>query len=50
MTFSADSESPDVDTSGGETDGDTEHASEAEDDSEVSAPEILPNHQVIPES
>jgi hypothetical protein len=39
-----------VDTSGGETDGDTEHASEAEDDLEVSAPESLQNHQVISKS
>jgi hypothetical protein len=32
-----------VDTSGGETDGDTEHG----DEDEVAAPEIPQNHQVI---
>jgi hypothetical protein len=44
-TFSADSNSLGVDTSGGETDGDTEH----EDENEVliSAPEISQNHQVV---
>lgn len=36
MAFSADSNSPGVDTSGGETDGDTEH----EDENEVSTPVI----------
>ena len=46
-TFSADSGSPSVDTSGGETDGDTEH----EDEDEVPAPEISQNrHQVIAQS
>lgn len=35
-----------MDTSGGETDGDTEH----EDEDEVSAPEIQQNPQVIYES
>lgn len=45
-TFLADS--PEMDTSGGETDGDTEHASE--DEVEVSPPEISQNHQVISES
>ena len=42
-TFSGDSESPNVDTSGGETDGDTDH----EDEVGVSAPEISQNHQVV---
>ena len=44
-TFSAQAgtDSPGVDTSGGETDGDTEH----EDENETSAPVIPQNHQVI---
>jgi hypothetical protein len=41
-TFSADSSASDVDTSGGETDGDTEHG----DEDEVAAPEVPQNHQV----
>jgi hypothetical protein len=35
-----------MDTSGGETDGDTEHGDEDE-NHEVAAPEISQNHQVI---
>ena len=42
-TFSADSPVSDVDTSGGETDGDTQHG----DEDEVAAPEISQNHQVV---
>ena len=41
-TFSVDSPASDVDTSGGETDGDTEHG----DEDEVASPEVSQNHQV----
>ena len=48
-TFSADSPASNVDTSGGETDGDTQADgdTEHEDEVEVAAPEISPDHQVI---
>jgi hypothetical protein len=42
-TFSVDSSASDMDTSGGETEGDTEHG----DEDDVTAPEISHNHQVI---